>query len=42
MRKIVSLFLPLLLLTISGCTDNAPKSTPEEEAKEQLVQTYGI
>lgn len=42
MRKIVSLFLPLLLLTISGCTNNAPKSTPEEEAKEHLVQTYDI
>lgn len=42
MRKIVSLFLPSLLLTISGYTDNAPKSIPEEEAKEQLVQTYNI
>ncbi len=42
MRRIVSFFLPLLLLTISGCTDNAPKSTPEEEAKEQLVQTYNM
>jgi len=42
MSKIVSLFLPLLLLTINGCTDNALKSTPNEEVKEQLVQTYDI
>ena len=42
MNKFVLLFLTLLFLVVNGCTDNAPKSTPKEEAKEQSVQTYDI
>lgn len=42
MKRFVLLFLSLFLLVMSGCNDNALKSTPKEEAKEQLVQTYDI
>lgn len=42
MKRYVLPFLPLLLLVMSGCTDNTSKSTPKEDANEQLVQTYNI
>lgn len=42
MKRFVLPFLLLLLLLMSGCTDNTPKSTSKEDANEQLVQTYNI
>lgn len=33
MKKILLLFLPLLLLILSACTDNASKSTLQEDAQ---------
>ncbi len=42
MNRFVLLFLPLLILVMIGCTDNAPKSTLKEEVKELLVHTYNI
>ncbi len=42
MRKLILLFLPLLLLMMNGCADNAPKSTTNEEIKEQPVQVSAV
>lgn len=42
MKRFVLPFLPLLLLVMSGCTDDTQESIPKEEAKEPLVQTYDI
>lgn len=42
MKRVVLPFFPLFLLMISGCTDSTPKSTPQEDVKDQTVQTYDI
>jgi len=42
MKIFVLPLLPLLLLLMSGCTGNVPKSDPKEETKEQLLQTYSV
>lgn len=42
MNRFVLSLLLLLIVGMIGCTDNAPISTPQEDAKEQLVQTYDI
>ena len=42
MNRFVLSLLPLLLLGMILLTDNAPISTPQEGAKEQLIQTYDI
>lgn len=42
MNRFILPFLLLPLLVMSGCTNNVQKSKPEEEAKEQLIQTFGI
>lgn len=42
MNRFVLPFLSLFLLVMIGCTNNAPKSTYKEDAKEQLAQTDDI
>lgn len=42
MKRFALPFLPLLLLVMIGCTDNAPKSVPKDEVKEQFEQTNDI
>lgn len=42
MKRFILPFVSLFLLMISACNDNAQKSTPKEEVKEQLVETYDI
>lgn len=42
MKRFALPFLPLLLLVMIGCTDNAPKSVPKDEVTEQVEQTNDI
>lgn len=42
MKRFALPFLPLLLLVMIGCTDNAPKSVPKDEVTEQFEQTNDI
>lgn len=42
MNKFVLPFLPLFLLVMSGCADNASKPALKEDAKEQIIQTVDI
>lgn len=42
MKRFVLPLLLLFLLLMNGCANNVPNSTPKEETKELLIQTYSV